>query len=111
MTVEQFAPDNGTKTSSVVIVPAVEDMTAALQALDVICNELNSLNKNIERYLKAIAPEEEGEGEPPMEEMVCWQCLDPLDTSLMIHYCRHGRSCIGCGSCMECDPGFDVAQS
>ena len=73
------------------------EMAQACRFLDVISNELHSLNKNIEKYLDR----EDKVTRPPA--IYCWRCLEEIDYPFgdPTMQCAHGFSCQGCGPCDE----------
>ncbi len=83
------------------------ELAQAVRMLDVISNELGSLNRNIEKYLKSIAPPE-----PtclPNLPVLCTACLDEIDLKGFYHHCKHQDHCLPCGPCMECGDGEATA--
>lgn len=86
------------------------EMEQANRFLDVIANELGSINKKLERFLKpdddlarqiAAFPLPERTSFPPSNPYCSW-CMAEIGYHDKKHICRHATLCMACAPCDEC---------
>lgn len=90
-----------------VVIPAIEKMDAALDALVLISNDLGAINRRLKKYLDGLEPPELVPVLP--EIIVCGFCFQEIEDGDRIIECEHAHLCQACAPCDQCSlPGENL---